>query len=128
MKLVLDTNTIIDFLGNKTTVIDLVPIVLQHECFISVITKLELLKYPEITPEEEKLIYDFLQIVPQVPINDAVENETIAISRATKLKLPDAIIAATTIVYSAELVTNDTHFLNCPYPKLHVWTNADNSL
>jgi predicted nucleic acid-binding protein len=48
-------------------------------------------------------------------------NETIALSRSSKLKLPDAIIGATAIVYGAEVVTNDPHFLNCRYEKLRIW-------
>ena len=120
MKLVLDTNTIINFLGENQATIDLISLISQYECYVSVITKLELLKYPDITQEEEKLIHDFLQVVPQVPIYNAIEGETIAISRAMKLKLPDAIIAATAIVHNAELVTDDPHFLNCGYPKLRV--------
>ena len=54
-------------------------------------------------------------------LNESIENETIALSRATKLKLPDAIIGATAIVYGAEMVTRDSHFLECQYQKLQVW-------
>ena len=94
---------------------------MDHECFVSIITRLELLKYPSITPDEENTINEFLHLVPIIPINAAIENETIILSRSTKLKLPDAIIGATAIVYDAELVTNDPHFLECQYGKLHLW-------
>jgi predicted nucleic acid-binding protein len=94
-----------------------------YECFVSIITKLELLKYPDITPIEEETILDILQIVPIMPLNTAIENETIAISRATKLKLPDAIIGATAIVYGAEVVSSDPHFLKCEYPALRILKN-----
>ncbi|MDR2588748.1 MAG: PIN domain-containing protein, partial [Spirochaetales bacterium] len=77
----------------------------KHECFVSVITKLELLKSSDITPEEERQIFDFLKLIPVLPLNTLIENETVALSRVTKLKLPDAIIAATAIVIGAEVVT-----------------------
>jgi predicted nucleic acid-binding protein len=112
---------IIDFLKQKNAVFDLSSLILQHECFISVIVKLELLKYPDITPNEEQAIIEFLQLVPIMPLNEIIENQTIALSRSTKLKLPDAIIGATAIVYDAEVVTCDPHFLKCKYNKLRIW-------
>jgi predicted nucleic acid-binding protein len=124
MKLALDTNAIIDFLKQKTGAIDLAPLIAEHECFVSVITKLELLKYPEITPPEEEIILDLLQVIPTIPLNSAIEAETIAISRATKLKLPDAIIGATAIVYGVEVVSSDPHFLKCTYPSLQIWQSV----
>ncbi|MDR2135544.1 MAG: type II toxin-antitoxin system VapC family toxin [Treponema sp.] len=120
MKLVLDTNVIIDFLKQTPDAVDPLALIEEHECFVSVITKLELLKYPGITTAEEEKILNILQIVPVMPMNTAIENETIAISRATKLKLPDAIIGATAIVYDAEVVSSDPHFFKCPYPALRI--------
>jgi len=99
---------------------------LQHECFTSVIVKLELLKYPGITPDEEYAINEFLRFVPILPLSQSIENETIAISRSTKLKLPDAIIGATAIVYGAKVVTRDSHFLECRYEKLKIWNDSNN--
>jgi predicted nucleic acid-binding protein len=124
VKLALDTNAIIDFLKEEAGAFDLMDLIEQHECFVSVITKLELLKYPDISVEEEMLILDFLPLVPIMPLTDDIERETIAISRASKLKLPDAIIGATAIVYGAEVVTADTHFLECTYPALRIWKLA----
>jgi predicted nucleic acid-binding protein len=121
MKLILDTSVIIDFLKQKAGDFDLSTLIEEHTCFVSVITKLELLKYPDITPAEEETILDILQIVPVMPLNADIENETIAISRATKLKLPDAIIGATAIVYNAEVVSSDPHFRKCSYPALRIF-------
>ena len=120
-KLLLDTNIIIDFLKQKNPVFNLGSLLLQHECFTSIIVKLELLKYPEITPEDENVITELLRFIPVMSLNEDIENETILLSRSTKLKLPDAIIGATAIVYEAEVVTCDPHFLNCQYKKLRIW-------
>jgi len=121
LKLLLDTNIIIDFLKQNSAAVDLSSLFLQHECFTSVIVKLELLKYPDIKPDEEYTVLEFLRLVPIMSLNELIENETIALSRSTKLKLPDAIIGATAIVYGAEMVTSDPHFLECQYEKLQVW-------
>ena len=121
MKLLLDTNVIIDFLKLQDPPFDIPSLLLEHECLVSVIVKLELLKYSEITIEEEKTIRDFLKFVPVVHLNEAIEEETIMISRSTGLKLPDAIIGATAIIYGAEIVTGDSHFLKCRYEKLRIW-------
>ena len=124
LRLLLDTNVIVDFLKNGSGLFDLSSLLSQHECFTSVIVKLELLKYPDITADEEKTVNEFLRLLPIIALSESIENETIAISRSAKLKLPDAIIGATAIVYDAEIVTRDSHFLECRYKKLKVW-NAD---
>jgi len=121
LRLLLDTNVIIDFLKQKDDSFDLSSMLFEHECGISVITKLELLKYPDILPSEEQKINEFIQLFPVLPINVAIENETIVLSRSTRLKLLDAIIGATAIVYDAKIVTRDSHFLNCQYEKMHIW-------
>jgi len=121
LKLLLDTNAILNFLKKDSDVFNLPLLLSQHECFTSVIVKLELLKYPDITPDEENAINEFLRLVPIITLNQSIENEIIALSRSTKLKLPDAIIGATAIVYGAEVVTRDTHFLECQYKKLRIW-------
>jgi len=124
LRLLLDTNVIIDFLKKNNEAIDLLSLFLENECFVSVIVKLELLKYPDITPDEEYIIYEFLRLVPIMPINAAIERETIALSRYSKIKLPDAIIGATAIVYDAKIVTRDPHFLKCRYEKLRIWSQT----
>jgi len=124
LRLLLDTNVIIDFLKQEHDSLDLSSLILQHECFVSVIVKLELLKYPEITPSEEYTITEFLRFVQIIPLNEAIENETIQLSRSVKFKLPDAIIGATAIVYDAKLVTRDPHFHKCQYKKLQLFDNA----
>jgi len=121
LKLLLDTNVIVDFLKKDLSPFDLPSLLSQHECFTSVIVKLELLKYPDITPNEENAVNEFLQLVPIIPLSRPIEDETIALSRSARLKLPDAIIGATAIVYGAEVVTRDSHFLECRYEKLKVW-------
>ena len=122
MNLLFDTNTIIDFLKLKNPPFDLITLLQDYDCYTSVIVKLELLRYPDITPVEENAIIDLLQFFTIIPLTEDIENETILLSRATKLRLPDAIIGATAILYNAEIVTQDTHFLQCNYDKLKIFS------
>jgi predicted nucleic acid-binding protein len=103
-KFVLDTNTVINYLNDKITLPDGGDI----EFFISVITEIELFSKPAITPDEESKIIRFMNDnVTVVDIDPRIKNETIAIRRATKIKLPDCIIAATSIALEATLLTHD---------------------
>jgi predicted nucleic acid-binding protein len=119
--IVFDTCAILDFVNKKAGALNLDALFTGESRFISIITKLELLKYPDITPEEEKRILAFLTGIIVLPMTVEIERETIEISRKTKLKLPDAIIAAAAIAIGAEVVTTDPHFLHCPYSKLQIW-------
>jgi predicted nucleic acid-binding protein len=75
--------------------------------YVSVITRIELYGFPGITPEETEKITRFLEDVTVVPLNNEVEQETIAIRRKFRPKLPDAIIAATALALGATLITGD---------------------
>jgi predicted nucleic acid-binding protein len=107
-KFVLDTNTVINYLNDNVTLPDGGEDG-DIEFFISVITELELFSKPTITPEETAKISAFLNDnVTVVNIDPLIKKETIAIRRATKIKLPDCIIAATSIALEATLLTHDT--------------------
>ena len=77
------------------------------EIVCSVITEMELLSFPDITPSEETLIRKMLADMTVYDIDQTVKEEVIRLRRTSKLKLPDAIIAATATCYHAVLVTND---------------------
>ena len=49
-------------------------------------------------------------------IANDVKKESIALRRNTRLKLPDCIIAATSIVLDAILLTDDVHLLGLSRP------------
>lgn len=68
---------------------------------------MELLSHPDITDDEDKLFTELLDNFESVEIDFEVEKETILLRRKYKLKLPDAIIAASAIIEDAVLVTND---------------------
>ncbi|WP_375471763.1 type II toxin-antitoxin system VapC family toxin [uncultured Nostoc sp.] len=103
----LDTNVVLYFLGGR-----LVNPLLSGQYFISVITEIELLSYPSLSLEEEIQIIDFLNKITIIGIDSNIKNLTIAFRKQYKLRLPDAIIAATAKSLNATLFTNDVRLVN----------------
>ncbi|MCX7825513.1 MAG: type II toxin-antitoxin system VapC family toxin [Verrucomicrobiae bacterium] len=75
---------------------------------ISVIKEMELLAYPTLTPEEEDHVRQFIANLAICELTPTVRLRAVALRRAERLKLPDAIICATAIEHGVELWTNDT--------------------
>jgi len=106
---VLDTNVLI-LLATGKLATQLPP----QTYLVSVISKIEMLAFPRITAQEERALLDLIQDLTIVGLDDDVVAQAIQLKRATSLRLPDAIIAATAIVAQAELMTMDKGFLNVP--------------
>jgi hypothetical protein len=73
-----------------------------------VITKIELLGFNGATIEEQNVTETFIDAALVFSLNDAVINKTIALRKQLRIKLPDAIIAATAIVYDLTVITRNT--------------------
>ncbi|MFZ4582215.1 MAG: type II toxin-antitoxin system VapC family toxin [Paludibacter sp.] len=104
----IDTNVVIDYLGNKLTykgmqfmnaVIDAVP-------NISVITKIEVLGF-NISEEQYQILTDFMDDAIVFELTEEVADLCIGLRKKYKSKLPDAIIAATALAASATLITRN---------------------
>jgi predicted nucleic acid-binding protein len=104
-----DTNTIIYYLNTSLpeTAMKFVAGVLEESCFISVISKIEALGFNFTSEAEKKVVTVFIGGLTLLELDDAVANATIAIRSAHKIKLPDAIIAATAIAYDLTLLTRN---------------------
>ncbi len=79
----------------------------EGEIACSIITEMELLSFPRLSAQEEKMIRNCLSTIAVYNINDAIKEETIRLRRIHRLKLPDAIIVATARIHAAVLLTND---------------------
>ena len=82
------------------------------ECSYSAITRMELLGFHLITREEESLIRLKLDRLTYLPLTGYIENVVIDLRQTRKIKLPDAIIAATALCFGIELLTLDQHLLS----------------
>jgi hypothetical protein len=105
MRAVFDTNILIDFLKGvpeSETELDR-----YRERLVSIVTWMEVLAGAH-NAEEEDVIELFLRDFTVVSVTRPVARDAIAIRRATRLRLPDAIVWATARSESALLVTRNT--------------------
>ena len=103
----LDTNAVLYLLNGDETLADFL---FEKQLYISIITEMELLSYKKITVKEQKQIQEFINELEVLNINQAIKNTTIITKQKSSLKLPDAIIAATSIVYQITLLSADKQF------------------
>ena len=79
---------------------------------------MELLSKRQMQGEEKRRIFGFLDDLAVIPLNERIEQKAIEIRRTTQLKLPDCIVAATSIVLGAVLLTDDNALFNLSWPGL----------
>ncbi|MGR9117531.1 MAG: type II toxin-antitoxin system VapC family toxin [Gammaproteobacteria bacterium] len=103
----LDTNIIIGLLkGNPNAIASLGGIELPS-CAYSAITRMELLSFPDLTDVEAALIRQLLEPMTYLALSLAIEDRTIEFRHFHRVKLPDAIIAATAQTHGLQLLTPD---------------------
>ena len=112
-----DTNAVIDFLAGNFPVsatnwtektVD------NNEVAVSIINKIEVLGF-NASSSELALLTEFIDAITVLTLSDEVADKTIDIRRMRKIKLPDAIIAATALVHDLTLVSrNDGDFKSIP--------------
>ncbi|MCC5622167.1 type II toxin-antitoxin system VapC family toxin [Nostoc sp. CHAB 5715] len=111
MRYVYDTNIFIYYLADEPTVNSFFTeeFLNLHEVLISPIIHIELLSFAGFEKEEEQAIRDLLSQFDSVPLLREIEEQTIQLKRQYKIKLPDAIIAATALHKDAFLVTRNAN-------------------
>lgn len=107
----LDTNAIVALLkGHSTFHTELQT---SEWVGVSVISQLEFLAFSKLTDADRLLFAEFLERVERVDLssrNTSLLETILQIRQIHRLKLPDAIIAASAIQNDAVLVTEDTDF------------------
>jgi predicted nucleic acid-binding protein len=106
-KFLLDTNAILYMLGGDITLSEFL---YEKQLYISIITEMELLSYKNITIKEQKIITSFLKELIVININDDIKVNTIELKKKFHLKLPDCIIAGTSLWLKIPLITSDKQF------------------
>jgi predicted nucleic acid-binding protein len=119
-RFVFDTNAIVYYLQGRNEWIEYIDNAPMSERAASVITRIELLSYPGITPAEQESINRFLGDLVVVTLSKKIENIAIDIRRTARMKLPDAIVAATALSMEATLITGDRQFKKLGWPGFHV--------
>lgn len=108
-RFLLDTNTVIYYLNgvftqNAKAALDNILIV---ETNISVISKIELLGWTPPNNISTEPIESFVEASIILPLTEDIVQKTIEIRKLKKIKLPDAIIAATALVYNLEIISRN---------------------
>ena len=103
----IDTNAIIDFCNGK------LPengkrLLLARKPEVSIITNVELFATKNISAEEYELLEKFTAISKIYPVTEDLKELVVRIRRDNRLKLPDAIIAATALAHHLILITRNT--------------------
>jgi len=106
-RLLIDTNIIIYSAQDGLNINDFVKD--DDDLYISTITYIEALGFPFQNRDEERRITTFCNTFQRLFLTKEIEKQTIIIRKSFKIKLPDAIIAATAIVYDLTLVTCDSN-------------------
>lgn len=123
-KLLLDTNIILGIFRGTPSITAALEAHEGADMYVSVLTKMELLSFHSLTADEEAFIVDLLGDVTIVPLCPDVEETAIRLRRATRRKMPDAIVAASSMVVGAVLVTCDRELAATGFPGL-VTINPD---
>ncbi|WP_209330850.1 type II toxin-antitoxin system VapC family toxin [Lunatimonas salinarum] len=83
-------------------------------------TEIELLCWKTSNWQDREVLFNFISDVLVIELDQSIELQTAEIRKANKVKLPDAIIAATAIVNGLTLVTRNISdfkkFPNYCYP------------
>lgn len=106
-----DTNTVIYYLQQQfpqpvEKYVD--ELVIDNPPAISVITEIELLCWKTENHNDLKVLHSFINDTLIIELDTQVKLTTADIRKTYKIKLPDAIIAATAIVHDLTLVTRNT--------------------
>ncbi len=105
-KYLMDTNAVIDYLGNKLPS-NAAAMLDEEELGISVNTRMELLAWRNATAQQISILKEFIDSTIIHNLEESVILGGIELRKNYRIKLPDAIIAATALVYDLTLVTRN---------------------
>jgi len=110
MGYLLDNNVVINYLDASLPItgMQFLNKIIDEEPIISIITKIETLGFNFKSWEEKNTMEFFIDNSHIININDYIVKTTITIRQNYRVKLPDAIIAATAIVYSLTLISRNS--------------------
>jgi predicted nucleic acid-binding protein len=81
---------------------------ISEGAMISVITRIEVLGYPQ-TDDQFQQAARLLVYFDEIPLHEAIVQRTITLRQQSRIRLPDALIAATALYLGFPLVTRNTH-------------------
>ena len=112
---ILDTNIGLYFLNqtlNDTAKTFVGNLLNNNLAALSVITEIEMLGFNFPSAQEELITQEFVADLTILPLTSTVVKQAIAIRKKHKIKLPDAIIAATALANNCVLVSRNISDFN----------------
>jgi Predicted nucleic acid-binding protein, contains PIN domain len=104
---VADTNILVELAEGKK---ELDRFLHNNRIFVSVVTEMELLSWSKLTESQHQFFKVLLRDCEVVELIPEIKKIAIEVRKINKVKLPDAIIAATSICLDAPLITYDSGF------------------
>jgi predicted nucleic acid-binding protein len=109
----LDTNAVVSLLRGHG---ELLAVTRQARWIgISIITEIEFRAFADLAPEDTQLFADFLKRVTVIDLahqDTRLLDRVIALRQDHHLRLPDAVVVASSLVHEARLVTADRRLLS----------------
>ena len=105
----IDTNAVVDYIGNKLPAegMEFMNKLIDNIPFVSVVTKIEVLEFTTIS-KHYTLLKEFMSDANIFSLSNHILDGCIELRKNYKIKLPDAIIAATAKVQNLTLITRNT--------------------
>jgi predicted nucleic acid-binding protein len=116
MRWLLDSNVVIDALAglpHGTRVLQEARKRPEVSVIYSAITRIEVLGFPNLSAKEEEAIRRLLNEFEEVAVSNTVVERTIQIRKLVRIKIPDALIAASADIAQAVVVTRNTSDFQC---------------
>ncbi len=109
-RFLIDSNTLIEYIGRTLpeNAHSFVTRIIDEEFNISFINKIEVLGHPS----ADKEITAFINLANIYDVTDNIVDKTIEIRKEYRTKLPDALIAATVLVYDLTLISRNLSDFN----------------
>lgn len=104
----IDTNAVIDYLGQKLPVsgMNFMNTIIDNIPNVSVVTKIEVLGF-NTTAGNYQILNEFMYDATILDLSNSVVEKCIEIRQKHKIKLPDAIIASTALVYDLVIISRN---------------------
>ncbi|MDZ7776977.1 MAG: type II toxin-antitoxin system VapC family toxin [Bacteroidales bacterium] len=111
IKYIWDTNTVIYYLQQQFPPLAeryMDKRINEARPVISAITEIELLCWKSATEKDLEVLYNFIDDALVIELEQPIKYKTADIRKKHKIKLPDAIIAATALVHELTIITRNT--------------------
>lgn len=105
----IDSNTVIDYIAglHPEKAIKWLNHIIDEEINVSVITKIEVLSFNPDIEDNYQILIEFFESAAIFGLTEEIIDRTIRLRQKQKIKLPDAVIAATAMVNELTLISRN---------------------